>query len=271
MSMTIYKTTNLVNGKIYVGKDASNRPTYLGSGHVLRRAITKYGKENFKKEVLERCSSLEELAKKEIEWIARLHSTDRKIGYNLTEGGTGGNTFSLMDPQRKARRKKELTEAARKYVSSPEGKKFLSENTKKTWRRKSHREFMTKMMTGREIKWASKISRSIKEWHKTNPIPEESRKRAAEICRQKMTGKEFKPFSEEVKQKIIRMYQTMGPVLIARHLRDEGYDASSYLVRVALKKAGIYKKWQKGIGNKTEKQASISKRGDKNPMFRHSA
>jgi group I intron endonuclease len=91
--MIIYKTTNLINGKFYVGKDAKNRKYYLGSGKVLRLAIEKYGKENFKKEILEVCSSLEELSEREKYWIKALDSINS--GYNITEGGTGGDTYTF--------------------------------------------------------------------------------------------------------------------------------------------------------------------------------
>ena len=42
--MVIYKTTNLINGKIYIGKDVRNLNCYLGSGKLLKKAIEKYGK-----------------------------------------------------------------------------------------------------------------------------------------------------------------------------------------------------------------------------------
>jgi len=58
--MIIYKTINIVNGKIYVGQDAHNNPNYLGSGYILKKAIEKYGRENFKKEILEECNTKEE-------------------------------------------------------------------------------------------------------------------------------------------------------------------------------------------------------------------
>ena len=50
----IYKTTNLINGKIYVGMHSTDNLNdgYLGSGWILKQAIKKYGKENFKGEVL---------------------------------------------------------------------------------------------------------------------------------------------------------------------------------------------------------------------------
>lgn len=51
----IYKTTNLVNGKIYVGKRQMPHfdDSYYGSGTVFKAALKKYGKANFKREILE--------------------------------------------------------------------------------------------------------------------------------------------------------------------------------------------------------------------------
>jgi hypothetical protein len=91
--MIIYKTTNLVNGKIYIGKDVKNNPDYLGSGLILKNAINKYGKENFIKEVLETCSTQIELNEKEVFWIEKLRATDKTIGYNIAPGGRGGNIY----------------------------------------------------------------------------------------------------------------------------------------------------------------------------------
>ena len=56
MSVGIYKITN-PSGKIYIGQDSHNIPSYLGSGKLIQLAILKYGKENFVKEVLAYCNS----------------------------------------------------------------------------------------------------------------------------------------------------------------------------------------------------------------------
>jgi group I intron endonuclease len=88
--MIVYKTTNLINGKFYVGKDTKNKQSYLGSGKLLKQAIKKYGKENFKKEVLEHCTNLCDLDKQEIYWIFKTNAIDN--GYNLAKGGSGGDT-----------------------------------------------------------------------------------------------------------------------------------------------------------------------------------
>ena len=49
----IYKITNLINNKIYIGQHNGKRPWYFGSGKLLKYALDKYGRENFKKDILE--------------------------------------------------------------------------------------------------------------------------------------------------------------------------------------------------------------------------
>lgn len=90
--MYIYKITNTINNKIYIGKLVRNNPHYMGSGKILKLAYNKHGIENFKKEIIEYCSSKEELSEREKYWILFFNSTDKKIGYNITKGGDGGCT-----------------------------------------------------------------------------------------------------------------------------------------------------------------------------------
>jgi hypothetical protein len=92
--MQIYKITNLVNNKIYIGKDTTSDPNYFGSGLIIRKAIKKYGLENFIKKVIDETEDYKELSKKEISWIKKLNSTNKKIGYNISTGGDGGDTLS---------------------------------------------------------------------------------------------------------------------------------------------------------------------------------
>ena len=88
--MQIYKTTNLINGKIYIGQDSKISPTYFGSGTFYKKAEAKHGKENFIKEILEDgIDSYEELDDREIYWIAFYNATERSIGYNVHPGGRG--------------------------------------------------------------------------------------------------------------------------------------------------------------------------------------
>ena len=103
--MIIYKTTNLINSKIYIGQDKKNNPNYFGSGKILQIAIEKYGVENFNKEILEECESKESLNEREKYWINFYNSTDREIGYNISLGGDGGDTISNHPNNNEIRRK----------------------------------------------------------------------------------------------------------------------------------------------------------------------
>jgi len=89
MCYIIYKTTNLITNKIYVGQHCSSADDgYLGSGIILKRSVDKYGKENFIREILDYCTS-GDVNEKEIVWIAELSATDKSIGYNINPGGGG--------------------------------------------------------------------------------------------------------------------------------------------------------------------------------------
>jgi len=86
----IYMTINLINGKKYVGQRKKNKLdlSYCGTGVYLKKAVNKYGRENFINGIIEYCESFEELNKKEKYWI-KFHETMTPCGYNLTEGGEG--------------------------------------------------------------------------------------------------------------------------------------------------------------------------------------
>ena len=92
--MIVYKTTNKITGKIYVGKDLNNNPNYLGSGTYLSNSIAKYGRENFVKEILEICTDHDHLCERERFWISELNAMDPEIGYNILPGGEGWDSKS---------------------------------------------------------------------------------------------------------------------------------------------------------------------------------
>jgi group I intron endonuclease len=118
--MVIYKTTNLLNGKWYIGKDSKGYPGYLGSGIHLKAAIEKYGKENFSKEVLQECSTMDELNNAEIEWIEKTNAVNDPQSYNLAQGGQGGDLSEFMNFEKKKGRN----------IHSDEERKKRSENWK---------------------------------------------------------------------------------------------------------------------------------------------
>lgn len=89
--MQVYKTTNLITGKWYIGKDETDRDYYIGSGKALINAVKKYGKEKFKKEILEECKSREELNDREAYWIDITNAQKDRMSYNIGAGGIGGD------------------------------------------------------------------------------------------------------------------------------------------------------------------------------------
>jgi group I intron endonuclease len=103
----IYKTTNIVNGKIYIGKAKYNNPLYVGSGLKIASAIKKYGKDKFIKVILEECTD-SNVNDREIYWIKYTNSTNDNIGYNISKGGEGGAHYwaTLTDEERKKHNKK---------------------------------------------------------------------------------------------------------------------------------------------------------------------
>ena len=87
----IYKTTNLTNGRIYIGqKTGSFAPGYLGSGKIIVKSLLKHGRENFKLEVLAFGSTREMLDALVIKYIAEYRAVfGNEFLYNLSAGGVG--------------------------------------------------------------------------------------------------------------------------------------------------------------------------------------
>jgi group I intron endonuclease len=127
MFMYIYKITNLLNGKVYVGKHTCKNieNIYYGSGVAIKAAIRKYGKENFKKDVLCICKSEGELNKMEIKWILKLGSFGD--GYNMTKGGEG--MLGRKPTSREIEKARESRVAF--YKDNPQAREKLSNLAKK--------------------------------------------------------------------------------------------------------------------------------------------
>lgn len=101
----IYKITNIVNGKVYIGQSVRpvdrrfQRHINDATNNILdthfARAIRKYGSDSFVIEVIDSADTQDELNIKEREWIHRYQSTNPSYGYNETDAiyKSGGNTY----------------------------------------------------------------------------------------------------------------------------------------------------------------------------------
>lgn len=92
MKYYVYKTTNKLNGRYYIGVHKSENienDSYLGSGYILAKALDKYGKANFEREILFEFDTPEEAFQKEREIVNEEFVND-DITYNVALGGHGG-------------------------------------------------------------------------------------------------------------------------------------------------------------------------------------
>ena len=194
--MYIYKTTNLLNGKIYIGKRVYRKKDdkwYLGSGIYLNRVIKKYGRENFKKEILEWCNDKTHLCKREIYWIKQFNATNREIGYNLSLGGDGGNVGveAYIKIGNKFRGKKKPKEFGEKISKALKGKSKSKEHNEKVRQsllgRIRPKEVIDKMSKSIKKKydngWESPVQIEVHQYNKTTGNYIQSFKSATEAGR----------------------------------------------------------------------------------------
>lgn len=94
----IYKTTNILSGKYYIGMHSTDNleDGYMGSGDRLRSAIRKHGKENFNREILEFFDTRKELSDREEE-VVNLDEISKIECMNMRVGGCGGYSKKAND------------------------------------------------------------------------------------------------------------------------------------------------------------------------------
>lgn len=95
--MIIYKATNKINGKMYIGQTTRSLDVRMAeharhSDLPFDRAIQKYGLENFEVEIIDTANTIEELNQKEIYWI-KYYNTYEGDGYNACLGGENSKGF----------------------------------------------------------------------------------------------------------------------------------------------------------------------------------
>ncbi len=119
----VYKTTNKINGMYYVGfhKTRDLDDGYMGSGIYLRRAIEKYGIENFEREILHIYSTQDEAEQKEAE-IVNKDFTLREDTYNINIGGNVRIAYGKNNGFYGKKHKKETIEKIQQSRNNFDGK-----------------------------------------------------------------------------------------------------------------------------------------------------
>lgn len=175
MDYYIYLTTNLVNGKQYIGYHKGLKTdNYFGSGTTILKAIKKYGKQSFKKEILHECETLEEAWELERYYIKKYNAVENDNFYNNQEGGCNADGWTACHrwwTQHPDERKKqnELLQAQSKKWREKNPEKFreqiiepLIQRAKKYWadHPEEREKVMQKLQEARIKMWEENP-----EWH----------------------------------------------------------------------------------------------------------
>jgi len=158
----IYKVTNTINGKVYIGKtvktledrwsrhlkkaDALKRAREVNPhkkiyGTYINNAINKHGSNAFVINQEDVAYSRAELNEKEKYWVNEYESMNPSKGYNMTEGGEGGKP----SPEAIER----MTEANQEIARNPQALERMSESISEKWQDQKYQENVSKGVTGK--------------------------------------------------------------------------------------------------------------------------
>ena len=172
----IYKITNQVNSKIYIGKHSTDNldDGYMGSGILICKAENKYGIENFTKEYLAFCDTEEKLNWFEKFYIKKYKA--REVGYNLTDGGDGGSGYKHTDEYKK--RMSALYKGSGNPMYGKNAEDYMTDDAKKEKHRKVSESNKGKhFMSDEQKQKISHINKGRTSFWKDKHLPEETKQK----------------------------------------------------------------------------------------------
>lgn len=209
--MVVYMTTNLINGKKYIGRDSKNNPKYLGSGPAIKKAVGKYGESNFKKVILEVCKSKDHLIEREEYWLNYYDAGKNPMFYNMHNFGLGagaGEDHPMYGKSPSEKTRKKMSESQMGERNHMWGRDFSDEHRKKI------SEGVTGKMAGEKNYWFGKRG----EEH-----PAYGRKHTEDEKRRIGLKHKGKIVKEESKQKAIKTRKERGSGVGEKNGRFKGY------------------------------------------------
>ena len=215
----IYITTNLINRKQYVGDHSTNNlnDNYLGSGRpYFIRAIQKYGKENFKKEILEYFDTKKEAFNAQRKYINKFN-TLIPSGYNISPSG-GLGVKKCFHPNKKL-----SEEHKRKISNALSGRKLTKEHIKNLKGKNIGKKHSLKqnkqhniVISGKNHPYFRKhrneeTKRKISESNKGKTFSNEHKRKLSESHKGKTSPNKGKTFSDEHKRKLSESHKGLIP------------------------------------------------------------
>lgn len=188
----IYRITNKVNGKTYVGQHKYKKldDSYMGSGKLIKRAQKKYGIENFEKEILYSRIQYKTTADDMERFAIAKERALGKAEYNIADGGQGGNLGEEVN--------KKLSEVNKGKHLSEEHKRRISEYRKgkpSCMKGKHHSEESKQKMSESweyDKHFTEGTKRKMSEAHKGYSFSEETKRKKSEAMKGKHKGKHWK-------------------------------------------------------------------------------
>lgn len=184
----------MVNGKKYIGQHKGKaNDKYFGSGTTILKALKKYGKENFKKEILEFCATREEADQRERYWIQYYNAVEDDNFYNSQEGGQGGDGWRACQ-----RYFKEHPEEAQKmyHENGIKIQKWMDEHPE-------IRERVVKLFVKGSAEWREQHPEEVKEIMKKVNLAKEKWQKEHPEEHQKQVREWIKSGSDANSQKVI--------------------------------------------------------------------
>jgi group I intron endonuclease len=221
----VYLTTNLITGKQYIGDHSSDtlNDEYLGSGSYIISAIKKYGKENFKKEILEHFNNKQSAFNAQESYIKKFNTHVSQGGYNISEkGGHQVNNSMSQETKnkiRKIRKGKKLNLSPEQILrrSVVQTGKYHSQETKEKIRianigkkmsdeskEKNKIAHLGKKSSEQTCKKLSEMRKGKISWNKGIPNSDEHKKNQSLSLKGKLKGRKM---SEEFKLKIKKSWE----------------------------------------------------------------
>lgn len=184
----VYLTTCLINGKVYVGQHKFSDYTkhYFGSGTLIEQALKKYGKNNFRRNILKVCYTVNQLNGWEVYYTLKYNpNLDRKVGYNQIIGPVHrcGNRNPACYPEIR----KKMVKANRRTTLNEEYREKQSEIMKDYF--KTHEPHFKGCKHSEETR--KKMSKSMKgrtAWNKGVPMSEERKRLQSEKMKGRYIG-----------------------------------------------------------------------------------